>query len=305
MTATKRKAKPANGLGDIDLNHTEPLIRKEVKKNVKRKRVDKLPPTSRKNRELNAAKYKLPPAKPKNKSLAEIVAMDADDPAFKQPGGRPRVERDPNDPKDAIASDAQKRANARRARARKGEAEISRAVEVLQDRGDAASKGQRRRGIDDEDLVIAEGLLNLDDWDNEELIRGYRRSRDGSFGKPPKFVSRELVQQCFRALVSRGDGTMKKAYIRAVEELVELAHNGRSEKVRLDAIRELMERVVGKVPDRVHVATEEPWEAMLADSFVPVSEAPPLELSTGADGVARMDPIVVDDVEPDPQPSGA
>jgi len=301
MTATRTDKKPkANGLVDLDINKAEPLILTHPRTGIKRKRADRLEPTtSRKVRELNSDKRIKPPKIPKNKSLAEIAAMDPDDPAFKH-DGRPRKVRDQGSMADAMQNDRQRRANARRARARKAESTVSKAVEVLETH---ATSGQRRKGIDDEDLVYAEGILNLDDWDNEELIRGFRRNRDGSFGKPPKFISRDLMQQAFRALVARGDGHLKKSYMAAVEELTQLALNARSEKVKLDAIRELMERVVGKVPDRVHVATEEPWETMLADALVPVSEAAPLELTMGDDGVAHMDPIV-DGVEPEPLPSG-
>jgi hypothetical protein len=84
---------------------------------------------------------------------------------------------------------------------------------------------------------------------------------------------------------------MKEAYIHAVEALVDLAHNADSEKVKLDAIKALMERVVGKVPDIVRISQEQPWEAMLADAIVPISEAIPLELTPGDDGTYALEVV--------------
>jgi len=75
-----------------------------------------------------------------------------------------------------------------------------------------------------------------------------------------------------------------------VEDLVELAQSARSEKVRLEAIREIQNRVVGKVPDRVHVAQDQPYEGILADSMVPIADVPPIDLEVDDDGTARMLP---------------
>ena len=40
------------------------------------------------------------------------------------------------------------------------------------------------------------GQLDVSDWDLEELIRGYRRAKDGSFrGRPPQVVPREVHEE--------------------------------------------------------------------------------------------------------------
>lgn len=221
-----------------------------------------------------------PPHIPKGKSLKDIVEMDQDDPALKMKPGRPRTtgtitpkqaRSDEVSWHDAAKHDRQKRFNERRARARKGEVVTVKAVEVL-DKDKKTSSHTRKKGVYDEDVVIAEGLIDLDDWDDEELIRGYRRNRNGKFGVPPTFVPREIQQEIFRRIVSRGDRKMRAAYLVSVEQLTELAEGASSEKVRLESIRELMNRVVGKVPDRVHIATEQPWEQFLADSIQPIGD---------------------------------
>jgi hypothetical protein len=227
------------------------------------------------------------PAMPHNKTLEEIYEMDQDDPAFKNPGSRPRTTGLITPEKarsgehsyiEIARADKQKRANERRARARKGEAVVTKAVEVLHDQG-GRGRVKKKKGVSgkmekvyDEEAVVAEGILNLDDWDDEELIRGYRRTRSGRFGQPPKFIPKEIQQEIFRRIAGRGDSKMRAAYLESIDGLVDLAHNSTSDKVRLDAIRELMNRVVGKVPDRVHIAQEQPYEQFLGDAIVPIGD---------------------------------
>jgi hypothetical protein len=176
----------------------------------------------------------------------------------------------------------------------KSMAEIIVATRTMEKHVNSTERGME---LYDEDRAIAEGILDLGDWDVEELVRGYRRNRDGRFGKPPKYIPREIQQAAFRALINRGDRRLKSAYYKALEELVELAHNASSEKVKLDAIKEIENRVVGKVPDKVMVSRDEPWEDILADSLVPISESIPLEMDVDEDGVARMPPVVIDERE--------
>lgn len=241
-----------------------------------------------------------PPPVPKNKSLQEIQEMDEQDPQFRHPQGKPRkwhdldgeVKTEPKTWKDVVRADRQRKANARRAKVRKWEAEVTVAQEVMEGH---TKKKDHDVDVYDEEKLIAEGVLELDGWDNEELIRGYRRNRDGKFGKAPKYIPREVQQQAFRILVNRGERRMKEAYLTAIEELVKLAHGAQSEKVRLDAQRELLNRVVGKVPDKVLVAHDEPWQDILADSLVPVSDVLPIELEQGGDGTYALPPQTEED----------
>jgi hypothetical protein len=130
----------------------------------------------------------------------------------------------------------------------------------------------------DEDVLIAEGHLSLDDWDEEELIRGYRRGRNGRFGDPPKFIPREVAQEAFRRLVRVGERKLRQNYVKAIDQLVVLAlDEDTPAKVKLEAIKEIQNRTVGKTPD-VLVTTDAPWRDMLVDSVVPIVEADALEV---------------------------
>lgn len=243
------------------------------------------------------ARNRKPPPVPKNKSVKEIKEMDPHDRAFRDPiiPGRPRkwvgvdgdqlIDDEDLTWKDWIRRERQRKTNDRRASVRRYEATVIAAQRTLERH---VEQGQAKKGLADEDRMIAEGILELDDWDNEELVRGYRRNRAGRFGAPPKYIPREVQQYAFRILVNRGDRRLKEAYYETIERLVDLAHNAESEKVRLEAVKELMNRVVGKVPDRMLVAREEPWEGILADSVVPISESAPLTMDIDEDGVARL-----------------
>lgn len=226
--------------------------------------------------ETKKGKRKPPPVPAK--TLEQIAEMDPDDPAFKHPQGRPRkYEGKPKeslDWADSVRQDKQRRAQQRRARVRKREAEIIKTEERRRiERGPMpVPKKKAKGGVGAEDLMYAEGTLNMDDWDTEELIRGYRRNRNGKFGKAPAFIPTEVQQECVRRLVKKGRKNLEGAFVKATELLVELAQTADSEKVKLEAIKEVMDRVAGKTPDHLKIAAEAPYEAFLADSLQPLEE---------------------------------
>ena len=280
-----------NGLDDLDL--TAATVVEEKRHKRKRYRSGDQSQIARNVRKGG----RKPPPVPKNKSLAEIHAMDPQHKSLRNPDGGPRkhfIAEDSLELKpdlsfsDSIRADKQRRANERRGKARKWEAEVVKATEVL-----SVSTNGKDHELDifDEEKAIAEGILSLDDWSNEELIRGYRRNRDGRFGKPPKYIPRELQQEAFRRLVQRGNQKLRSAYMKSIEGLALLALDANSEKVRLDAQKELLNRVVGKVPDVVIGAQlEQPWEGILADSIIPIS-ADPIDMEFDDEGTAHMVPF--------------
>ena len=286
-----------NSLDQIELETAreyERIHKRSNKKKKYRERRRQAGARTRIGREVEQRKRKVPPV-PEGKTLAEIKEMPAEDEAFRHKHGRKRkwenldgtTKKEPVSWKDSIRAAEQKVTNAKRAKVRKWEAEVVVAQKTLSKR----IQNEMPNGVDDEERLIAEQVLDLDDWDNEELIRGYRRNRRGKFGVAPAYIPREIQQEAFRRLIGRGERKMKTAYLEAVDALVKLAHTADSEKVKLDAIKTLMERVVGKVPDIIRVSQEAPWEAMLADAIVPLSEVVPLELTPGDDGVYAIEAL--------------
>lgn len=277
-----------NGLSNLDLSTA-----KEVEKRRKRKKRWKEGGRTRIAREVRAGNRK-PPTVPEGLSLLEIDCLPDDDVRFKDEsrvGGGPRPVGE--DWRTTVRADKQGRAVARRARARKYEAKVMVAQQVME--GHVSHRQETEMDVYDEDRAVAEGILNLDDWDDEELIRGYRRNRNGKFGAPPRYIPREIEQEMFRRIVHRGERKFRKAYLASIEGLIQLAHSASSEKVRLEAQKELMNRTVGKIPDVVIAGTAKPWEELLVDTIVPISELPPIDLEVGDDGVARIDSIPTDD----------
>jgi len=227
---------------------------------------------------------RLPTPVPKNKNSDEIKAMDPDDPAFKNPQGAKR-KRDYSGKADTskmsfhevIRLEKQESANRLRAKQRKHEAVVEKLSEETYRDGNGPVSSVldadgKRNSIYAEDALIAEGKLTLDDWDEQELIRGYRRGRNGRFGDPPKYIPREVQQEAFRRLVRVGERKMRQQYLNIIDELINLATDRTvSDKTRLEAIKEVQNRVVGKTPEMV-VTTEAPWQDMLVDSVLPLSE---------------------------------
>jgi hypothetical protein len=227
-----------------------------------------------------------PPPSPKGKTREEIAEMDPDDDAFVHPGGglgrkrsrKTMEQREAEGPRSVAQGDKQRRNNARRAKIRKYEAEVVAAQR------EAMANGNGNKLISSQNFevveanLVARGEISFDEWTDEELIRGYRKNRNGKFGPPPKWVSQEVVQELHRRILKRGGRKMLQSYLRSVDILIELANNADSEKVRLEAVKELQNRVAGKVPDRIAVSADDPWQDMLADAYVLPSELPPLDV---------------------------
>lgn len=204
-------------------------------------------------------------------TLEDLDQIDDDDPELKYTDTRPRSRMNAKSETahDDFRQDKQRRANARRAKIRKHEAK----VEVVRKQNPEMVKANHSTvEVVENDLIVG-GAIDLDDWDDTELIRGYRRNRDGKFGAPPKYIPREVQNETFRRLLRRGESKMREAYLQTVEGLVALARGAESEKVRLDAQKELMDRLVGKVPDKLKItAQEEPWQEFLADAVAPMGD---------------------------------
>lgn len=92
------------------------------------------------------------------------------------------------------------------------------------------------------------------EMDSEELARRQFRSKNGIFeGRPPGRVPMAFVRACDAELVSRGAVQWKSAYNAAISTLVEIAENGEKDSDRVKAAAMIIERIEGKVADKVVV----------------------------------------------------
>lgn len=108
------------------------------------------------------------------------------------------------------------------------------------------------------------GEITVEDLDDEELARGRLRSSDGTFrGRPPTMLPTELVQAMRREWIGRAQEKLAVALHEVgIGTLVELAREGIDESVRLRAADKIIERTMGKVPDKIELAAEDPVETL-------------------------------------------
>lgn len=110
---------------------------------------------------------------------------------------------------------------------------------------------------------------------NEELARGQLLADDGTFnGRPPVWVPREFHQACLRELMRRGKQLWKENYVQAIQTMTQIANDKRVKASdRIKAATFVIERLEGKVPERLEVALEDPWQAIITDIIAEVSDA--------------------------------
>jgi hypothetical protein len=147
----------------------------------------------------------------------------------------------------------------------------------------------------------------------EELVRGRLRDSAGGFrGRPPKWVPREFQQACLRELMARGQELWLNNYTEAIKAMTDIAA-GRgpvgsvaTPGERIKAAQFVVERIEGKVPERLVVSQEQPWQVAL-DGIV--ADVPDEAIERGRATLAATQTVEgeVVDVEyeeeiPDPSP---
>ncbi len=105
--------------------------------------------------------------------------------------------------------------------------------------------------------ALLDGTLKVEDLDEEELARGYPRAADGSFRGAPVVIPRVIHNRMMRELFDRAGAKLRENLTAAVDNMTAIANNPENDpKVRLDASKWIIERLMGKTPD-VTVAMEE------------------------------------------------
>lgn len=112
----------------------------------------------------------------------------------------------------------------------------------------------------------------------EELVRGRLRGSNGKFnGRPPKWVPREFQQACLQELMTRGQELWLGNYIEAIQAMVQIAKGQgvgaqATPGERLKAAQFVIERLEGKVPERLVVSQEQRWQTVLEGIVAEVSD---------------------------------
>lgn len=109
------------------------------------------------------------------------------------------------------------------------------------------------------------GNIKVEDLDDDELAQGRLKAVDGTFkGRPPRVIPTEMVQAMRREWLSRAEAKLREAlHQHGIGTLVDLAKNETIDPaVRLRAAEKIIERTMGKVPERVTFAAEDPVETL-------------------------------------------
>ena len=97
------------------------------------------------------------------------------------------------------------------------------------------------------------GEMTVADLDEEEIRRGQLRDVNGNFsGRPTNVIPRQFHEALAKEALDRMNGRLSRMVGLSIEVLTEIASNKRAPAVaRNQAAIYLLERVVGKIPDKV------------------------------------------------------
>lgn len=108
----------------------------------------------------------------------------------------------------------------------------------------------------------------------EELARGQLMGKDGTFtGRPPNFVPRAFHDACVRELLGRGRVLYKENYVKAIEAMTAIANSPNAKEAdRIKAATFVIERLEGKVPERLEIAAADPWQQVISGIIAEVED---------------------------------
>lgn len=111
----------------------------------------------------------------------------------------------------------------------------------------------------------------IKDWDDEELERGRRRDKNGRFtGSAPTIIPMECFRELNRRRLAKAQQMMSQGVEPALEALLAIVGNPRSDdRDRIAAAKILLERGLGKEPQKMDVTVETPkWLQALQGGIV-------------------------------------
>jgi hypothetical protein len=113
--------------------------------------------------------------------------------------------------------------------------------------------------------MLVQGVIKIEDLDDDELARGQLKDKNGQFrGRPPAVIPKEMVQAMRREWLGRAEAKLREALMGpGIGTLVELARDPSVDQaVRLRASQTIIDRMMGKVPDKIEFRAEDPVEAL-------------------------------------------
>jgi len=129
-----------------------------------------------------------------------------------------------------------------------------------------------RAGI--QTTAILTGKEDLSLWEDEELRRGQKRDKNGKWqGAAPKIIPRAVHDELVRRTLSAAEKLLRESLDDAIKMLVEIAKDpAADDKARVRAIDMIMNRVMGKEPNKIELSGQSKWEVALLAGIVSVSD---------------------------------
>lgn len=122
---------------------------------------------------------------------------------------------------------------------------------------------------------------SIRDWDDEELRRGRRKAKNGKFtGRDPIMVPANCYREMMRREFARANQLMGENLVAAAQALTDIITSPVSEdKDIIKAAQLLLDRVMGKNPEKLDVSFKTPMFIGVLNGIVP---GPELERYEGA-----------------------
>lgn len=130
--------------------------------------------------------------------------------------------------------------------------------------GRPKKKRHRPVRLPDRYALLVDGVITVDDLDDEEIFRGQLRAADGTFrGSPPRAIPWVLHDALRASMTRRTERRLAEAMPRVTESLIGIANNtALNPQARVQAITLIMDRAMGKVPEKqeTQVTITSKWE---------------------------------------------
>lgn len=114
-------------------------------------------------------------------------------------------------------------------------------------------------------VAVVNGELDVRDWETEELVRGERRPWRG---KAPRVVPRECVDELRRRQHSKAEARMLQMVDRTLDVLEGMVDGEiKATMPRVRSVEIVLERTLGKTPERVEMQIEQPWQVGIREAI--------------------------------------
>lgn len=110
---------------------------------------------------------------------------------------------------------------------------------------------------------IAEGTFDVTELDDEEIFSGRLRQANGVLGPRPSLLPQQFIDEQQRRLLNWSAQHVRENLRAVLQTITEIATDpNNSPADRLKAAFWIAERFMGKVPERLMIAAEDPVEAL-------------------------------------------